>query len=156
MGIIRIPRIKLVRNPLRTHDPVKILVLSQALVVPAGAQHVGVPPVTLEEPGVGQVGQVVSGQIEVAILVVVALQKLLEIEGPGHGQKPGKQVRTAQCDVDRMVAAEAAPQRHQVRIAVLEPHQRYHFADHVILKLHVPCDAPARRDGPVVPALHVH
>ena len=56
--------------------------------------------------------------MEVAILVVIAVEKAREVESAGHGEKSTEQVGMAQGDIHRVVAAEAAAQRQQARVAV--------------------------------------
>jgi len=63
-----------------THDAVEILVLAEALIVPPGGEDVGVVAILLEKPGVGHVGKVVGGEIEIAILIVVANEEVGEVE----------------------------------------------------------------------------
>ncbi len=155
MGVPGVPCVELVRNAFGAHDAVEILILSEALVVPTCAEDVGVAPVVVEEPWVAQVRQVVRGQIEVAILVVVAVEKIRDVECARHGEQTGEDIWMAESDVGGVVAAEAAAQRNKMRVVILLTDERHDFVDEVVLVLHVAGDAPARRDVAVVPALHV-
>ena len=82
----------------------------------------------IEEPRIFKPGQVVRGQMEVAILVVVAVEKSGEIEGAGHGEKSAEEVGMAQGDVHRVVAAEAAAERKQARVAIFLADEGQDFA----------------------------
>ena len=90
MGVIGIPCVELVRDSLGTHDAVEVLILAEALVVPAGGEDVGVAAVVVKEPGISEIGQIVSGQVEVAILVVVAAQEVGESKAPDMVSRPVK------------------------------------------------------------------
>lgn len=86
MRVIGIPSVEPVRNSLGTHDSVQVLVLSEALVIPAGSEDVRVATVVVKEPGISEIGQIVRWEVEVTILVVIAAEEVGEIEGSGHGQ----------------------------------------------------------------------
>src|SRR5579863_1308974 len=148
-----LPGIELVRNSLVAHDAIQILVLPQALVVPSRGKNVGIPPVAFEVPGIGEIGQVVGRLVEVAVLVVVAAEKTREIERSRHGEEAGKKVGPTEGDVGRVIASKAAAERNQMRIAVLEPHQRQYLVHEIVFVLHMAGDAPARWYVAVVPAL---
>src|SRR6202034_3823292 len=59
-----LPGVDLVGNAFGAHDAVKILILREALIVPAGAEKVRVAPVAIEEPGIAEIRQIVRGQVE--------------------------------------------------------------------------------------------
>jgi hypothetical protein len=50
MGIISFPCVELMGDSFGTHDAVEVLVLAEALVIPAGGEDVGVASVVLKEP----------------------------------------------------------------------------------------------------------
>jgi len=51
-------------------------VVVPALVVDAGGENVGIATVAVEIPRVADVGEVVHGDVEVAVVVVVATEKV--------------------------------------------------------------------------------
>ena len=71
----RIPNVEPMRNSLLAQDAIELLILREALVVPSGGQHVRTGAKAIEEPRIFKPGQVVRGQMEVAIFVVVAVEK---------------------------------------------------------------------------------
>ena len=79
-----------------------------ALVVHAGREDVGVVPVAIEIPGVADVRQIVHGDVEVAVVVVVAGEEAGGVEGSAHREHGGEDVGVAEGDVERVIAAEAA------------------------------------------------
>src|ERR1035437_4308602 len=60
-----------------------------------------------------------------------------------------------QGEVCRMVAAEAASQRDQMRVAVFDADKRNDLGEQIGFVLQMARGAPTRRRLPVVPALHV-
>src|SRR5580658_3424704 len=68
VGVVCAPDEELVGNALVVEDAVEVLVVAEALVVPAGAEDVGVMPVAVEEPWVGQVGDVGRRGVVVDVL----------------------------------------------------------------------------------------
>src|SRR5580692_5463420 len=119
-----LPGVDPVGNALGAHDAVEVLILPEALIVPAGAENVRVAPVAIEEPGIAEIGQVMRRQIEVAVLVVVAVEEVGDVEGAGHAEQAGEYIGMAQRNVGGMVAAEAAAERDEMAVAILEANQR--------------------------------
>src|ERR1700733_2208171 len=132
-----------------------MLVLPQALVVPAGGQYIGVLPVAIQKPRVAHIRHVVRRRVEVDILIVVAVQKVGNIEGAGHREEAGEDVRMAQRDVHRVIPAKAAANADEVAVLILQPDQRKQLVEDVFLILDLPGYAPARWDVAVVPALRI-
>ena len=126
-----------------------------ALVVHAGGEDVLVVPVAVEIPGVAHVRQVVHGDVEVAVVVVVAGEKAGGVEGAAHGEHGGEDVGMAQGDVECVIAAEAAADDGELGSWILLAEEGEDLLHQVLLVLHVAGDAPAGRDGAVVPALGV-
>ncbi len=155
MRVRHIPHVELVRNSLLAQDAIELLILREALVVPSSGQHVRIGAKAIEEPRIFEPGQVVRGQMEVAILVVVAVEKGGEVESAGHGEKSAEKAGMAQGDVHRVVAAEAAAKRQQARVAIFLADEGHHFVENIGLVVHVAGDAAARRDLAVVPALAI-
>src|SRR5580692_12986941 len=106
------------RNRLFAQNAIEVLILRQALVVPTGRQGIRVIAEAIEEPRIAEVRQVVRRQIEVAILVVVAIEESRQIERSRERKKSRKDVRMAQRDVHRVVPSEAAPECKQAWIVV--------------------------------------
>src|ERR1035437_7093606 len=79
-----VPDVELMRDAFRTHDAIEVLILTEALIVPAGREDVSVAAVMVEEPRIFEVGQIMRGQIVIAVLVIVAAQKVGQVEGTGH------------------------------------------------------------------------
>ena len=147
--------VELVGNALFAEDTVELLVVAEALIVPAGGEDVCIALVAVEVPCVAEVGQVVRGQVEIDIFVVVAVEKACHVEGAGHRKQSGEHVGVAEGDVGGVESAEAAAQGDHVRIPVLLPDERKNLMQQVVFVLDVAGDAPARRDVVVVPAFHV-
>src|SRR5271155_1096757 len=59
-------------------------VVVPALVVNASGEYVGVPAVTIEIPGVADGREVVRGNVEVSVVVVVAAKKFGGVKGSAH------------------------------------------------------------------------
>jgi len=126
-----------------------------ALVVHAGGKDVGVVLVAAKVPGVADVRQVVHGDVEVAVVVVVAVEEVGGVKGSAHGEQSGEDVGMAEGDVGGVIAAEAAADGAELRGWVLLTDEGQDLLHEVLLVLHVTGDAPARRDGAVVPAFGV-
>ena len=126
-----------------------------ALVVNAGSEEVLIAPVALEVCGVAHVLQVVHGDVEVAIVVVVAGEEAGGVERTAHGEHCGEDFGMAEGDVQRVIAAEAAAKGGELAALILLAKEGEHLVHKVLLVLHVAGDAPPWRDGAVVPALGV-
>ena len=114
MGVPGVPRVELVRDAFGTHDAVKILVLAKALIVPPGGENVGVTAVVVKVPGISKIRQIVSRQVEVTILVVIAAEEVGQVKRAGHSEQPGEDVGMAKGNVRRVISAEAAAERDEM------------------------------------------
>ena len=130
-------------------------VVVPALVVDTGGKKVGVAPIAVEIPGIADVGQVVHGDIEVAVVVVVAGEEAGGVEGAAHREHRSEDVGVAEGDVEGVIATEAGANGGKLNGLVLLANQRQNLLHQVLLVLHVTGDAPARRDVAVVPAFGV-
>src|SRR3981081_1352561 len=110
----------------------------------------------MEIPRVAGVRQIVQGDVEIAVVVVVAGEEAGGVEGAAHGEHRGKDVRVAEGDVQCVKAAEAAADGGKLRGLVLIQDEGQDLLHQVPLVLHVTRDAPAGRDGEVVPAFGVN
>ena len=155
MRMGRIPDVNLVRNPFVIQNAIELLILAQALVVPTGGEHILVAPKTIEKPWIREAGQIVRGQMEVAIVVVIAVEKTGEVKCARQRDKSSKDLRVAQGDIDRVIAAETASKREKARVRVLLADEWDDFVHNVFLILDVARDALARRRFAVVPAFVV-
>ena len=126
-----------------------------ALIVDAGGEDVFVAAVALEICRVVHVLKVVCGDVEVAVVIVVAGEEAGGVERPTHGEHPSKDFRVTQGEVERVIAAEAATDGRELAALILLVEERKNFLHEVLLVLHVAGDAPAWWNGTVVPALGV-
>src|SRR5277367_5285891 len=94
--------------------------------------------------------------VEINILIVIAVQETAKIEGAAHGKKSGELVGMTERNVDCLVSAKAATQGNPLLVPVLVAHQRQHFVGDITFVGHVPGNAPARRHITVVPTLAVN
>ena len=90
------PDVEAARDTFVAEDLRHAFVIVPALVVNAGGEDVGVTPVAVEIPGVADVGEVVHGDVEVAVVVVVAGEKVGGVEGSAHGEHGGEDVGMAE------------------------------------------------------------
>jgi hypothetical protein len=153
-GIVT-PDIELAGNTFITEDLGHAFVRVPALVVHAGREDVLVVPVAVEIPGIAGVRQIVHGDVEVAVVVVVAGEEAGGVEGAAHGEHGRKNVGVAEGDVECVIAAEAGADGGKLRGLILLTDEGEDFLHEVLLVLHVTGDAPSRRNGAVVPALGV-
>src|SRR5258708_22200551 len=84
------PYIELAGDVLVAEDLRHAFVCVPALVVHAGREDVFVVPVAVEIPGIAGVRQVVHGDVEVAVVVVVAGEEAGGVEGATHGEQRGE------------------------------------------------------------------
>jgi len=155
VGVVGVPDEEFVGDAFGVEDAVEALVLAEALIVPAGGENVRAAAIAIEKPGVAEMGQEVHGLVVVDVSVVVAAEKVVQVEGAGHGEESGEDVGVAEGDVDGMKASEAAAERDEMGVLIFEAHEGDDFVDEVVVVLDMAGDAPARRDGFVIPALHV-
>ncbi len=81
------------RNCFAIQDSRKFYILIQAHVPVGGAQHDFHSPIAAQEPVVIHVGQEIRGIVEVTIVVVIAIEKLMDIECAAHADAMSHDVR---------------------------------------------------------------
>jgi len=150
------PDVELAGDAFRSEDVRNAFIGVPALIVDAGGEDVFVAPVLIEIPGVVQVREVVHGDVEVAVVVVVAGEKAAGVECAADGEHGGEDVGVAQGEVQCVVAAEAAADGGELGTVVLLMKEGENLLHQILLVLHVTGDAPAGRNGAVVPALGVN
>jgi hypothetical protein len=79
------PDVEAARYVFVAEDLREVFVVAAAHVFVAGGEDVGVVLVLVEEPGVGEVGQIVGGDVVVAVVVVVAVEEAGGVEGSAEG-----------------------------------------------------------------------
>ncbi len=136
--------------------PAKADVFIQADVGFAGCQHQLLAAVAIQIPRVGQVGQKIRGTVVVAVVVVVSVQKLVNVECAAHADGARHYIRMAECEVDGMVAAEAAAGGDQQIRSIAGANERDHFIEKIAVVFRMAVSALARRNGFVVPAFRIH
>ena len=149
------PYVEAAWNSFVAEDLRHALVVVPALIVDTGCEDVGVVTEAIEIPMVADVGQVMRGDVEVAVVVVVAAEEVRGVEGSAHGEHTAEDVGMAEGDVEGVIAAEAGADGAEVLSAVALADEGDYLLHAVLLVLHVTGDAPARFDVAVVPALGV-
>ena len=149
------PDVQPMRNVLLAHELGQAFIFVPAHVVLAGGQHEFVFAITLKVPGVPHVPEEVRRAIEVAVVIVVAVEELRDVECSAHAEAGTHHVRPTQRQVHGVVSAERAPGGGHVPARVLLLHQRHYLVQDVVLILHVPGDPPAWRYIAVVPTLGI-
>src|SRR5882672_768280 len=151
------PDVQPVRNGLGVHNSRHLHVLVQAHVpVGCGENPSHALAILAQKPLIAHVRQVVRGVVEVAVVIVVAVQKLLDVIGPTHTDAVRDHVRMLERKIQCLVAPEAAPGYGKLSTFVLIADQRQNVVEDVALILHVSQDPPARMGALVVPAFEVH
>lgn len=149
------PYIEAARDAFVAEDLRHAFVVVPTLVVNAGGEDVVVTAVTIEIPGVADVGEVVHGDVEVAVVVVVAAEKVGGVEGSAHGEHGGEDVGMPERSVQGVVAAEARADGAKAGVLILLTDERDDLVHDVLLVLNLAGDAPAGRHVAVVPAFAV-
>src|SRR5579862_4931534 len=150
------PHIRVVRNVFRAQDAGETAILLQANVGLASGEYDSHLPDAIQEPRVAEVGQKIRRAVVIAVLVVVAVQELVNIERSAHTHAIRDQIRMAHCEIHGMVAAEAAAGYGDSRRSVSRVNERDDFIDQILIVLNLPRGTLCRVNGFVVPALRVH
>jgi hypothetical protein len=130
-------------------------VVVPALIVNTCGQDVGIAPIAVEIPGVADVGEVVHGNVEVAVVVVVAGEKVGRVKGSAHREHGCEDVWMAEGDVHSVIAAEAGADGAEAGVLVLLAYEGTDLVHDVLLILDLTGDSPTWRDVAVVPAFVV-
>src|SRR5262249_33634139 len=107
-------------------------------------------------PRVRTAGHVIGRIIEVAVVVVVAVEELLDVESRAHADDVADPFGVAKTNIDRVITAEArATDRDMVPAAIAARKIEHVMHDHVFVT-HVGLYAIGRMNPLVVPALRVN
>src|SRR5215472_4281058 len=109
-GVI-VPHVQPVGNCLRVQNRGKLDVLIQAHVPIRRPEHDLHLPIAAQEPVIAQVRQKIRRTIVVAIVVIIPIQKLMNIVRPAHADAMCDHVGMLQRKVHRVISAKTAP-RH--------------------------------------------
>ena len=122
-------------------DVVELLVVGTADVFVSGDEDVGVVTVLIEVPGVGEIGEVVSGKVEVQVFVEVTVEEAGWIEGSAEREDGVEDIGMAEGDVGGVIAAEAASDGCEVGELVAFANEGEDLLEDVLLILEVAGDA---------------
>ena len=75
MRVRQIPDVEFVRDCLFIQDAIEVLVPGKTLIVPSSGEHKPVATEAIEKTRIGEARKIVRGQMEVAILVVIAVEE---------------------------------------------------------------------------------
>src|SRR5579863_9441511 len=103
------PDIEAMRNILALHDSVHAPIFTEADIPFARREKIAVAlAIVVEIPAVMGVGQIIDRVVEVAVVVVISIEKLLDIERAAHTDALVKYVGMAQREIECVISAEAA------------------------------------------------
>lgn len=109
------PYIETARNVLRPEHLCHPLIVIPAHVVHTGRQHIVISSVMSEVPWVAHVGHIVHGQVEVAVIVVVAIQEIDRIECSAQRKYRVKDIGMTESQIHRVESTEATADGCQPR-----------------------------------------
>src|ERR1700676_1874046 len=147
--------IQAMRNPFALQNPRHLHIRVQAHIPIGRSQHNLHLPIPAQEPFIARVRQVIRRIIEVDIVIVIAVEEALDIEGSAHGHARRNHIRMPQGKIQRMITAETAPRHRDLRRPVFPLQIRQKLVDHVTLVLQVPPNPRSRMSALVVPTLAV-
>src|ERR1017187_7421105 len=145
-----------VRDAFGVHDPSHFYVCVQTHIPICRTQHNLHLPDAAQEPVIAHIGQVIRGIVEIDIVVIVAVEKTLDVERATHGHARGNDIGVTHGKIQRVISAEAAACDGDLRSPVLPLEKRQKFIDDIALILHVPPDPRAGVHALVVPALAIY
>lgn len=119
------PDIEAARYLFCVEDVGHLLVHLATDVVDAGGKDTGVATEIVKVMSVADVRHVVGGQVEVAVLIVVAGEEAGGIERATHREDSGKDLGVAKGDVDCMVTTKAASDGAEAGTAILVADEGY-------------------------------
>src|ERR1035438_9773345 len=155
LGVIP-PNVQPMRNRLPIQNRRKLNILIQTNIPIRRSQHNLHLPVPAQEPVVRHVRQKVRRTIEITVIVVIPIQKLMNVERPAHAHAMGYYIRMLQRKIHRMIPAKTASCHGQPRCLILPADKWQQFMQNVALILQVPQHAHPRMHTLVVPALAIH
>src|SRR5208337_174362 len=144
------------RNPFATQNCRHLYVCVQAHIPVRRSQHDFHLPVAAQKPVIAHIRQVVRRIIEVDIVVVIAVEKALDVKRAAHGYARRNQIGMPHGKIQRMIAAKTASRHRDLRSPVLPLQVRHKLIDHIAFVLHVAPDPRSRMHTFVVPALAIH
>jgi len=148
--------IKPVRHRLTIQNRRHLHVLIQTHIPIRRAQHNFHLPVARQKPVVILIGQIIRRTIEVAIVVIIPIQKLMDIERPAHAHAMRDYIRMLQRKIHRMVSPKAAARHGQPRRLILPAYKRHHLMQNVALVLQMPQHPHLGMHALVVPTLGIN
>src|SRR5229473_4394079 len=150
------PNIQPVSDSLTIQHVPQLHVVVQADVPFASCQHDLHLPVAAEKPVIIHVRQIIGRTIEITIIVVISIQKLVDIERPAHAHTSRYYIRMLERKIDRMISPETAPRHRQLPGLILPAHKRQQFMQDVSFILQMPQHTHPRMHSLVVPTLAIH
>lgn len=105
--------------------------------------------------GVGEIGEEVGGAVEIDVVIVIAVDELVDVEGSAEAGEAGTEFGIAEGEVGGVVAAEAATGGEDLGGVVAPSDKGEDFVEEVVFVLAVAKDAVAGVDGFVVPGFGV-
>src|SRR3954470_10505591 len=155
LGIV-IPDVEPVRDRLAVQDARKFHIGIQTNIPVRRSQDNLHLPVVAQKPVVGQIGHEVWRIVEVAIVVVVAVKELMDVERAAHAYAVSHDVRVLERKIHAVVTAEAASSDAQLPRLIFPANEWQELVQQVALVLQVTQHTQARMHSLVVPALGVH
>src|SRR5439155_4892361 len=117
VGVVS-PHIQPVRNPLLVHDAPELSILVHTDVPLPCGEHDFHLPVAAEKPLITHIRQVVGRAIEITIIVIIPVEKLVDVESPAHAHAMRNHVGMLERKVHGMISAEtAAGHRNLMRLS---------------------------------------
>jgi len=154
LGIV-IPDVQPMRNRFAVQARRELHVLIQTNIPIRRTEHKFHLPVSAQKPVVGQIGDEIRRIVEVAVVIVVTIQKLMDVECAAHADTVSYDVRMLQREINAMVPAEAAARHTQLRCLILPAEKRQEFVQQVALVLQMAHDPHSRMHALVVPAFGI-
>lgn len=150
------PDIEAAGNLLGVEDVGHLLIHVAADVVHSGGEDAVVAAIEVEVVSIAHVRHVVGGQVEIAILVVVAGEEAGGVERAAHRKNGGEGFGMAKSHVNCMVTPKAAPYRTETGTAIAMANEGDDLFENVLLKAQMAGEPGTRDDGAVVPAFGVN
>src|SRR5438477_7187414 len=149
------PDIQPVRHGLALQQARQLHVLVQADIPFARSQNNFHLTVTAQIPIILHVLQIILRAIEVSVIVVISIEKLVNIEGSTHADTMAHHVRMLESKIHSVIPAETAAGYGQSRGLVPPAQVGKQFMQNVTLKLQVSQDPNPGMCRLVVPALGI-
>ena len=135
------------RDVLLVHDARQALVLAETDVGFARREHdVERPTVRREVALVVQAGKEIGRAVEIAIVVVVTIKELVNVERAAHADPARHHLGMAEREVEGVIAPEAATGEGHSRLLTSRTNERQHLLQNVLLVLNMTPDTFTGRD----------